>query len=154
MAFIGPSPRPHIDVTTSGKRALSSSVVVTTILCRDARASNIGTGTSCLNTLSIQKLIAILCLYRSVSLSSSTSLELSKLTLESKVSPTEFGRLPPTASDLRPLAVEAVLPVTIILSNAMIGSSALATRFAIPLTGIYIFSRVRVTAVPSTILLL
>ena len=48
MAFIGPSPRPHIDVTTSGKRALSSSVVVTTILCRDARASNIGTGTSCL----------------------------------------------------------------------------------------------------------
>ena len=39
MAFIGPSPRPHIDVTTSGKRSLSSSVVVIIILCREPRAS-------------------------------------------------------------------------------------------------------------------
>lgn len=39
MAFIGASPRPHIDVTTSGKRLLSSSVVVTIILCREPQAS-------------------------------------------------------------------------------------------------------------------
>jgi hypothetical protein len=39
MAFIGPSPRPHIDVTMSGKRSLSSSVVVLIILCCESQAS-------------------------------------------------------------------------------------------------------------------